>query len=85
MGMESLGSIQTTSEFLDTPEGKSLFGTENALNWFERVNRAALIKAGVLIKLRGSWHRIRPAYDQVVIEIARLNTKLSNEEGNKNV
>jgi len=31
-----------------------------------------LVEAGVLIKVRGSWHRIRPAYDIAVIEIAKV-------------
>jgi hypothetical protein len=31
-----------------------------------------LVEAGVLIKVRGSWHRIRPAYDMAVIEIATV-------------
>jgi hypothetical protein len=67
----SLNNIQSKSEFLETPEGKRLFGTPNAIDWFERVNRKALVESGVLIKVRGSWHRIRPAYDIKVIEIAQ--------------
>ncbi|QWE17538.1 hypothetical protein [Polynucleobacter sp. AP-Nino-20-G2] len=67
----SLKNIQSRSEFLKTPEGKKLFGSSNALDWFERVNRKLLVEAGVLIKVRGGWYRIRPAYDAKVIEIAR--------------
>lgn len=67
----TLSSIQSKSEFLNTPEGKSLFGSANAVDWFERINRKTLVNAGVLIKVRGSWHRIRPAYDLKVIEIAQ--------------
>lgn len=71
MNEVSLNNIQSKSEFLETPEGKRLFGTLNAIDWFERVNRKALVESGVLIKVRGSWHRIRPAYDMKVIEIAQ--------------
>lgn len=71
----TLASIQSKTEFLDTPEGKSLFGSRNALDWFERINRKKLVNAGVLIKVRGSWHRIRPAYDIKVIEIAQAIAK----------
>lgn len=71
MNEVSLSNIQSKSEFLATPEGKSLFGTTNAIDWFERVNRKILVESGVLIKVRGSWHRIRPAYDIKVIEIAQ--------------
>lgn len=67
----TLNNIQSKSEFLETPEGKSLFGSANALDWFERVYRKPLVEAGVLIKIRGRWHRIRPDYDTVVIRIAR--------------
>ena len=72
MNETTLRNIQSKSEFLETPEGKSLFGSVNAVDWFERINRKALIEAGVLIKVRGSWHRIRPAYDIAVIEIAKV-------------
>ena len=71
MNEVTLKNIQTKTEFLATPEGKSIFGTQNAIDWFERVHRKALVDAGVLIKVRGSWHRIRPAYDTKVIEIAQ--------------
>lgn len=71
MNEVTLNSIQSKSDFLDTPEGKSLFGSLNGLDWFERTNRKALVDAGVLIKVRGSWHRIRPAYDLAVIQIAQ--------------
>ena len=72
MNETTLRNIQSKSEFLETPEGKSLFGSVNAVDWFERINRKALVEAGVLIKVRGSWHRIRPAYDIAVIEIAKV-------------
>ena len=72
MDTPTLVNIQNKSEFLETPEGKSLFGSANAVDWFERINRKALVEAGVLIKVRGSWHRIRPAYDMAVIEIAKV-------------
>ena len=72
MSEATLASVQSKSAFLETPEGKSLFGSVNAVDWFERINRKALIEAGVLIKVRGSWHRIRPAYDMAVIEIAKV-------------
>jgi len=72
MNETTLKNIQSKSEFLETPEGKSLFGSANAVDWFERINRKALVEAGVLIKVRGSWHRIRPAYDMAVIEIAKV-------------
>ena len=67
----TLSSVQSKTEFLETPEGKSLFGSQNALDWFERINRKSLVQAGVLIKVRRRWHRIRPAYDLKVIEIAQ--------------
>ena len=72
MNETTLKNIQSKSEFLETPEGKSLFGSANAGDWFERITRKALVEAGVLIKVRGSWHRIRPAYDTAVIEIAKV-------------
>ena len=82
----SLSNIQSKSEFLETPEGKRLFGTTNAIDWFERVNRKLLVESGVLIKVRGSWHRIRPAYDMKVIEIAQaIARKQINSESPSNL
>lgn len=77
MNETTLNNIQSTSEFLETPEGKSLFGSANAIDWFERVNRKTLVEAGVLIKVRGRWHRIRPDYDLVVIQIAKAIARQS--------
>lgn len=74
-----LSNIQSKSDFLDTPEGKSLFGSENALNWFERVHKEELVDSGVLIKIRGMWHRIRPPYDHKVVEIAQKIARKSLE------
>jgi hypothetical protein len=71
MNEVTLKSVQSKSEFLETPEGKSLFGSVNAVDWFERTHRKALVEAGVLIKVRGSWHRIRPDYDFIVIQIVQ--------------
>ena len=73
----TLNNIQSKSEFLNTPEGQSLFVSENAVNWFERINRRALVESGALIKVRGSWFRIRPAYDLKVIEIAQAIARKS--------
>jgi hypothetical protein len=66
-----LCNIQSKSDFLKTPEGQRLFGSENALNWFERNHRKALVDSGALIKVRGSWYRNRPKYDEKVLEIAQ--------------
>jgi hypothetical protein len=73
----TLAGVQSKTEFLETPEGKSLFGSENALDWFERINRRELVEAGVLFKIRGKWCRSRPAYDAKVLEIARNKTRQS--------
>ena len=67
----TLNNIQSKSQFLETPEGKSLFGSANALDWFERVHKEELVMAGVLIKIRGRWLRIRPPYDHKIMEIAQ--------------
>ena len=75
MNEVTLNSIQSKSEFLETPEGKSLFESVKGLDWFERTNRKALVDAGVLIKVRGSWYRIRPAYDIAVIGIAQAQAR----------
>ena len=72
-----LDNIQSRSDFLNTPEGKNLFGSENALNWFERIHKQTLVDSGALIKVRGSWYRVRPAYDKKVIEIAQAIARQS--------
>lgn len=77
MNEANLASVQSKVEFLQTPEGKSLFGSENALDWFERINRRELVEAGVLFKIRGKWCRSRPEYDAKVLEIARNKTRQS--------
>jgi hypothetical protein len=77
MNEVTLNNIQSKSEFLKTPEGKSLFGSDNAIVWFERKYRKILVDAGVLIKLRGKWHRLRPDYDFVVIQIAKTIARQS--------
>lgn len=77
MNKVNLASVQSKVEFLETPEGKSLFGSENALDWFERINRRELVEAGVLFKIRGKWCRSRPEYDVKVLEIARNKTRQS--------
>lgn len=74
---EKLANVQSKKEFLKTPEGNSLFGSENALDWFERTNRKELVEAGVIFKIRGKWCRSRPEYDAKVIEIARNKTRQS--------
>jgi len=71
----TLAGVQSKTEFLETPEGKSLFGSENALDWFERINRRELVEAGVLFKIRGRWVRSRPDYDTKVLEIVRTKTR----------
>jgi hypothetical protein len=75
MSNENLTSVQSKSEFLDTPEGKSLFGSANAIDWFERINRKELVESGVLFKIRGKWCRSRPDYDTKVLEIVRNKTR----------
>lgn len=73
----TLVGVQSKTEFLETPEGKSLFGSQNALDWFERINRRELVEAGVLFKIRGRWCRSRPEYDAKVLEIVRSKTRQS--------
>jgi hypothetical protein len=80
-----LSNIQSKSEFLETPEGKSLFGSENALNWFERNHKKILVDSGALIKVRGSWYRDRPKYDEKVLEIAQNIARKSLEASNESI
>ncbi len=70
-----LGCIQSIPEFLDTPEGKKLFGTRNAIEWFNRVNKTLLVGNGSLLKVRNQWQILRPRYDQTIIEIAQNRAK----------
>jgi len=78
-----LSNIQSKSDFLETPEGKCLFGSENAINWFERTHKEELVNSGALIKVRGSWYRMRPAYDKKVIEIAQNTARKTLEIKNE--
>ena len=70
-----LGCLQSIPEFLETPEGEKLFGSRNAVDWFNRVNKAALVSNGALVKVRNQWKLLRPQYDQIVIEIAKSNAQ----------
>ena len=70
-----LECLQSIPEFLETPEGERLFGSRNAIDWFNRINRAALVSNGALVKVRNQWKLLRPHYDQIVIEIAKSNAR----------
>jgi hypothetical protein len=81
----TLSNIQSMSDFLETPEGKSLFGSVNAVLWHERKYRKELVDSGALIKVRGRWYRNRPKYDEIVIEIAQKNAHKSLEASNESI
>jgi hypothetical protein len=77
MNSPTLENIQTTSEFLESAVGKKIFGTRNAIEWFERVNRNDLVGSGVLFKVRGKWVRLQPEYEAMVLEILRNKSRQS--------
>lgn len=70
-----LECLQSIPEFLKTPEGERLFGSRNAIDWFNRINKAILVSSGGLVKVRNQWKLLRPQYDQIVIEIAKSNAQ----------
>jgi len=64
---QSLSSLQSWRDFHATEDGKRLFPGLESLRWFLRENRDELIAKGVMLKIRGQWHLVRPSFDKEVI------------------
>lgn len=43
------------TEWLKSPEGEELFPSQASLAWYMRIHRNALIRDGLIIKLRNIW------------------------------
>lgn len=72
MNEVSLNNLQTPADFLATPEGENLFGgNPNAFAWYTRQNRAKLVEAGAILKIRNHDLLDRSKFDQAVIAIAQ--------------
>jgi hypothetical protein len=50
---------------------KERFRSEQSLRWWLRRNRERLIKAGALVRLRGAWFALEPAFTREMVKIGR--------------
>jgi hypothetical protein len=50
---------------------KERFRSEQSLRWWLRQNREPLIRAGALVRLRGAWFAIEPAFSKEMIRIGK--------------
>ena len=49
----------------------ALFPTDESLRWTLRQHRERLVRSGALVRLRGAWHAVEPAFSAEVVAIAR--------------
>lgn len=48
-------------------ERERIFPSPNSFDWYIRQNRARLIAAGALLKIRGTWFVHEPRFDDFVL------------------
>lgn len=66
---KTLSAVENWRDFQKSPDGARLFPGLESLRWFIREHRDDLIQAGVMVKIRGQWHMVRPEFDNAVINI----------------
>lgn len=57
-----------------------VFPSDGSLEWFTRTNRAALQRAGALVKVGGIWYVNAPRFDAFVLNGGRVG-HVSNAAG----
>jgi hypothetical protein len=73
----TMSDLELFQDFLESAEGKRLFTNKHSGDWFIRTYRHDLVKAGVLVKLLGRFHIIKPNFVPTLIEILQQRTRQS--------
>ena len=66
-----LDNILTMQNFIDTPEGRRIFVTTDALRWFVRINHRTLVNDGAIVRMGRRIMICRPAFDDAMYRIMR--------------
>jgi hypothetical protein len=53
----------------------NLFPSDNALHWFTRVNRRALVEGGALVMPTGRWQVVPAKFDAMVAQIGEQRAR----------
>lgn len=69
VNQKSLACLQSWREFQKSDDGKRLFPSLGSLEWFLRQHRHELMGLGVILKIRGQWHVVRPEFDKAMIKL----------------
>jgi len=67
-------SFTRWNEWVETPEGRKLFPSPASLAWYMRMHREALIRDGVMFKLRNVWQIDGEKLANWVVEESRQRT-----------
>jgi hypothetical protein len=59
----------------------NIFPSEPSIRWFVRRHKAALVKAGALVMLRGRWHVDPSAWDSVLPRLLRADAEAALATG----
>ncbi len=61
-----LAGVRKLSEY--RAQRTHVFPSDNAMQWFVRNHKAALIEAGALVMLTGQWHAVDEKFDAYVVQ-----------------